>query len=351
MGRAEDLFRIIEEKGDEAIREFIETRKSEELFLDFKQSASERNATNILHEDDRKNLAKAISGFGNSEGGIIVWGVECRSGKDNADVAKCKQPIKDVKRFVSWLEGAVSGCTVPIHAGVRSIAVETVKGQGFAITLIPKSLRAPHQDIYRTQYYMRAGSDFKPVPHSVLAGMFGRRPEPNMRINYNINPNSFNSDNTISGSVGFCLTNDGPGIAKDVFLCLTVISPSNEPRFVVDRSDMQNFTGIFSYGIHWSTISADSFKLPPDGKCQPLTLHYALKPPFNNKLYIKIVYGADGTQTSEYIFEKSIAKLNEIYSETMKLKGTEEGKYYLYTKLFDKIPLNAKKAEEIREQT
>lgn len=336
MERSQDLFKRIEESGEEAINEFINNRKSEELFLDFKLSASELHNTNKLHEDDRKNLAKAISGFGNSEGGIIVWGIDCRSGKDNNDVAKHKHPVKDVKRFVSWLEGAVSGCTVPAHAGVRSIAIETDQGQGYAVTLIPKSQRAPHQDIYKTQYFMRAGSDFSPVPHSVLTGMFGRWPEPNIMINFNVSPNSFNADDTVSGSVGFCLVNGGPGIAKDVFLCLTVIPPSEEPRFVVDRTDMQNFTGTFSYGIHWSTISADNFKLPPDGKCQPLTLHYSLKPPFDRKLFVKLVFGAEGTPTQENIFEKTIDELKVIYDEAMKFKGSTEEVYSVYDQIFNK---------------
>lgn len=337
MGRAEDLFKRIEEKGEEAINEFIQNRKSEELFLDFKISASELNSTNKLHEDDRKNLAKAISGFGNSEGGVIVWGVDCRSGKDKADVPKHKHPIKDVKRFVSWLEGSVSGCTVPAHAGVRSIAIETEQGSGYAVTIIPKSFRAPHQDIYKTQYFMRAGSDFNPVPHSVLAGMFGKRPEPNIWINYNVNPNSFDPDGTILGAVGFCLVNAGPGSARDVFFCITAIPPSNAAKFAFVRSDTQNFTGIFSYGIHWSTVSIDNFKLPPDGRCQPITLEYALKPPFNRKLHIKLVYGAEGTPTQENVFEKSTEELEKIYADTMKLQHTEEGQYYLFNKLFDKI--------------
>jgi len=41
MGRAEDIFSTIQADGLKAIDQFIADRKSEELFLDFKRSATE----------------------------------------------------------------------------------------------------------------------------------------------------------------------------------------------------------------------------------------------------------------------------------------------------------------------
>jgi hypothetical protein len=76
MDRAEEIFNRINEKGEAAIDDFILTRASEELFLAFKRS-SDNGAGRILSQTDRNNLAKAVSGFGNSEGGVIVWGIDC----------------------------------------------------------------------------------------------------------------------------------------------------------------------------------------------------------------------------------------------------------------------------------
>jgi hypothetical protein len=104
MGRAEDLFDRIRAGGVSAIEEIIEDRTSEELFLDFKRSGNCGKGKR-LKDDDRNNLAKAISGFGNSEGGVVIWGVDCSRMKDGADVAQAKVPFEDPKRFVSWLEG------------------------------------------------------------------------------------------------------------------------------------------------------------------------------------------------------------------------------------------------------
>jgi hypothetical protein len=176
MGRAEDLFERLKQRGEEESDQLIQDRH-EELFLDFKRSA-DSGAGRRFHDDDRQNLAKAISGFGNSEGGIIIWGVDCRDQGGSGDLPGKKLSIHNPQRFVSWLEGAVSGCTIPPHPGVSHHAIESKSDSGFVITHVPKSALAPHQCIQgRQNYFMRAGSNFEPVPHGVLAGLFGRPPQ------------------------------------------------------------------------------------------------------------------------------------------------------------------------------
>ena len=145
MNRAEELFGRLKRDGVEAIRNLIEERQSEELFLDFKRS-SDDGTKKRLSDIDRNNLAKSISGFGNSEGGVIIWGVDCSRGSDGADVPQYEKPLDDPKRFKSWLEGVVSGCTVPPHGGVQHHAIELDKtNKGFVVTYVPQSNHAPHQ--------------------------------------------------------------------------------------------------------------------------------------------------------------------------------------------------------------
>jgi len=203
MGRAEDLFARLQEGGEQAIDELIATRQSEELFFDFKRSSD--NASGVrLSTTDRNNLGKAISGFGNSEGGVIVWGVDCSQDSTGADLPRFKVPLADSARFVSWLEGAVSGTTVPPHSLVRSIPI----GASFAATLVAKSDRAPHQTVQSVQYYIRAGSNFTPTPHAVLAGMFGRRPLPNVFHKFLVAPAEIRGKR-INFDLGILVRNQG----------------------------------------------------------------------------------------------------------------------------------------------
>jgi hypothetical protein len=243
MARAEDLLKRIEIGGETSIDEFITSRKSEELFLDFKRSSDNGGGTR-LSDIDRNNLAKAISGFGNSEGGIIVWGIDCSRGVDGSDVARVKIPIQRPERYVSWLEGAVSGCTIPPHSGVRNILICRNDDQtGFAVTYVPRSNRAPHQVVGKMQYYIRAGSDIVPTPHMVLAGMFGRSPTPHVFHTYVVEPATIIGE-TIKFDVGIMIRNNGPGIATDLFCNIMVVSfPGENCRLGFDSSSSSSWTG------------------------------------------------------------------------------------------------------------
>src|SRR5690242_12152620 len=102
MGRAEDLSARLSSGGEAAIDELIQERQSEELFLDFKRSSDNGSGTR-LSDTDRGNLARAISGFGNSEGGVVVWGVDCRPDQEIGDVA-----VADASRVGSKMQFQVS---------------------------------------------------------------------------------------------------------------------------------------------------------------------------------------------------------------------------------------------------
>lgn len=183
LSRAQELFHRIETQGAAYVATLVDAQKSEELFLDYKK-ISTKVSDRALSNHDRDNFKKALSGFANSEGGVILWGLDTEK-VDGVESLKSPEGYPDVTRFVSLLEDAVSGCTVPPVPGVRSIAVPLGEGstKGFVATLIPVSLIAPHQTSDDSRaYYMRAGSSFKHVPHGVLAGMFGRRPSPEVSI-------------------------------------------------------------------------------------------------------------------------------------------------------------------------
>lgn len=183
MSRAEDIFEKLIYFGEDAIDEFLENRQTEELFLDFKQAASDGKSMRTLHPNDRRNLGKAISAFGNSEGGVLVWGVECSRDLDVGDVAKAKVKVKNVHRFLSWLENAISGCTIPSHNKVRNHIISVDKnGDGYLATYIPKSDIAPLMTTTGSQIYIRSGSNNVPAPYAVIAGMFGKRPQPNIEL-------------------------------------------------------------------------------------------------------------------------------------------------------------------------
>ena len=332
MGRAEDIFEKIVKNGEVAIDEFILTRKSEELFLDFKRSADD-GFGKVIHQDDRKNLAKAISGFGNSEGGVIVWGIDCSKAKDGADVAHSKIPVQNVKRFASLLEGAVSGCTVPPHTTVRHHDIITGdKGDGFVATLIPKSDHAPHQVVVNGKsqyhYYIRAGSNFEHTPHAVLAGMFGRRPQPHVFHGFSFLSAEIDRER-IKITIYFALYNKGPGIASDLFININAVSspevfyiPLDEENWVVRRFDPLR---------QISMISKPGIRLAPESFIEPLSMTFFVDPPFSNDLIIEGNCGCGQAPSYKFRIENECASIERLYNDFLdkNSKGvlTKEDKY------------------------
>jgi len=319
MSRAADLFSRIERGGEAAILDFVSDRKSEELFLDFKRSA-DNGAGGRLHDNDRNNLAKAISGFGNSEGGVIVWGIDCSRDRDGADVARARVPIQNVPRFVSQLEGAISGCTIPPHQGVRNIAIAAdANGTGYAVTLIPKSNHAPHQAVGRLQYFIRAGSDFVPTPHAVLAGMFGKQPQPHVFHSYVVSRPDVLGESIRSG-VGVTLYNEGPGIASDLYLTVTMVShPGSNSEIRFDTPDKSNWNGIWAFDRKINLISNPGYRIAPDTQVQPLILKMLLAPPFEDDLDLRGLAGAGGAAPYRFSLHRKAGDLDGAYREYITL--------------------------------
>jgi hypothetical protein len=318
MGRAEDLLKRLESGGETALDEMILSRTAEELFLDFKRSSDDGRGT-PLSDRDRNHLATAISGFANSEGGVVIWGVDCSRDETGADVARAKLPIENIARFVGRLESAVSGCTIPPQSGVRSFAIATNDGKGFAVTFVPRSNTAPHQVVGRNQYFIRAGSSFVPAPHGVLAGLFGRRPQPYVFPAFTITPARI-LDGAVRLEVGIVIHNEGPGIARDVFANLLVRSlpgTACEGRFLPTAPN--TFGGTVAFGREISMVSNEGVRLPPGAHLQPVAIQVDLRPPFSARFELEGLVGADGTPPYPIAFGSDPQRIESLVDE---LKAT-----------------------------
>jgi hypothetical protein len=323
MSRAEDIFGRLIREGAAAVDEFIVTRQSEELFLDFKRS-KDSGSGKRLDQDDRNSLGRAISGFANSEGGVIVWGVDCKGGPDGADVPSAIFPLVDSDAFVSRLEGAVSGCTIPPCTGVRSVPIHLQGGPGgFAATYVPRSNLAPHQHVASgTQggrYYIRAGSTFFPAPHGVLAGLFGRRPEPFVYPLFFSEPIKCLEPAKVHAKFAVVMVSDGPGIARDIFITLDLFHPGGPSTLMIEPSNLDAFDLLSEFGYHTAVTAKDSFKLPPGGRVEALIVHCRLEPPFQKNFLLTMNYGCTGSPTRQIRTRHEPGSLEAICLATAKL--------------------------------
>ena len=316
MSRAEDIFQKLIYFGEDAIDDFIVNLQTEELFLDFKQAVSTGKNGTSLHKDDRKNLAKGISGFGNSEGGVIVWGVECSRDCDIGDVAKAKVKVKNVHRFLSWLETAISGCPIPSHNRVRNHIISVDKnGDGFVATYIPKSELAPLMTTMGNNIYIRSGSNNVPAPYSVIAGMFGKRPQPNVELiiadkNLEVLDNAVEDmvyppslDNPpekyLRLSFSICGENDSNVIARELYLSCSSTGKGgeyNKVRFS-NYNQMDSIPGIEG---QLNLITRPDLRLPPRGVIRFANVTIILSPYSEEDFLMDGVIGADHAAPKDF---------------------------------------------------
>lgn len=243
--------------------QLISDREPESLFLDFKRSPDNGAARNLAPEDN-KNLSKAISGFANSSGGVIVWGVDCRRDGTGNEVAT-KYPLQDAGGFNTKLQAAVSRTTIPAHPGVQVLFFEEPDQSplGYVVVYVPQSQIGPIRSLNSNHYHVRTGSDFSVLPHDVLAGMFGRHPQPSIDINFVSYPVRVGDrPGCLTIAVGCVAVNLGAVVGERPYLSgftgdfphdfLTIQAP--DPRSFLVRHGL-----LPSFGV----VATEGFLLPP----------------------------------------------------------------------------------------
>ena len=339
MSRAEDIFQKLIYFGEEAIDEFILNSQTEELFLDFKRADSSGKNGMALHKDDRRNLAKAISGFGNSEGGVLLWGVECSRNVEVGDVAQAKVKVQNVYRFLSWLENAISGCTIPSHNRVRNHIVSVDEnGDGFVATYIPKSEVAPLMTTVGSTFYIRSGSNNVPAPYSVLAGMFGRRPQAEIDLMITdkklavlenseadiLYPSSIDSPPDKYLKISFAIRghNQSNVIARELYLSCRVSSDGGEYSRVrfLNYNQMDSIPGLED---QLNLISRPDLRVPPRSIVRFTNVDIILSPYIEDDFLFDGVIGADGTAPRNFRIYIPKNRLRSFVAKTMREDADE----------------------------
>jgi len=198
----------------EAIQEFVATGREEDLHLDFKVVGDPQ-----LTRQDRRSLATALSGFANSDGGIVVWGVEARPNGDGVDCAVALCEVANASLCLTSLNTLTGQCVSPLIDGVQHRVVLRNGSAGFCVSLVPPSDSGPHMAKGgEDRYFKRSGSGFYRMEHFDLEDMFGRRQRPALFLKLTLVPRPATDDP--HEELHFSILNTGRGIAKHVgFFC------------------------------------------------------------------------------------------------------------------------------------
>ena len=232
------------------VERWLAEHEAEGLHLDFKEKGKGSSA---LDEHDLGRVSKALSAFANVEGGVLVLGVRAEATtKGDPDRVVSVPGVPEAEKALAVLDRRLQSLTDPPIAGARVIAVHEGNGAGRSIlaVLAPQSDGGPHRATVGKdgdRYFIRIASNSLPAPHAVLAGMFGRRPQPRLRL-------AVARDASGAGSV--FIRNHGRGLARDVLVRISIGDEHKAQMFGAlahnegwPRSTPTRFRGAPVYGM------------------------------------------------------------------------------------------------------
>jgi len=146
----------------------------------------------------RETLAKAVSAFANSGGGVLVYGITGDGTGWKVDDGGVPLHVKRNTR--EWLEDIIPVSVDPHLKGFNVYAIELSgttsqigPGQAIYLVSIPDSEQAPHQSVFDKVYYGRLGGKSVPLGHRFVADIFSRRRDPVIEPHFTIEAYSVNA--------------------------------------------------------------------------------------------------------------------------------------------------------------
>lgn len=152
------------------VRAMIARKEPEGLTLDYKRF----DPSGEPNKHDKDHVAEVVSGFANSAGGILVWGVATESRPGDSALPTSVVPIRDPRRAQARIRELASQLVQPPVSGVRVDAIDMGDG-GVVKMLVPQSDDGPHRTAAKDgQYYRRAADRFDAMFHHEIAAAFSR---------------------------------------------------------------------------------------------------------------------------------------------------------------------------------
>lgn len=166
----------------------------------------------------KEHWSKALSGFANSGGGILLWGIQTRT-KDKYDVPDAIVLVANAKELAGKLETWKSTMVDPPVLGAEVRSISDKDGKGFVVAFIPESSRKPHQakaDECHGQYYIRVGHQTLPASQSLLRTLF----YPQFNPVLSLTPVTIGGGVSSGHNVSFRLKNEGVSTLYDLFVVI-----------------------------------------------------------------------------------------------------------------------------------
>ncbi len=174
------LYEALSQYSD--LENLISTGEAEGLHLECKAPGSPK-----LGKDLKKTLAKAISGFSNTAGGVILWGISTiQHAHSGLDVLTQIEPIGQCGSFLRQIETIIPTLSTPpvVNARNKTIKKRPRDTGGVVATRIPKHIGDPVQSNEDNHFYFRSGAGFVMAPYEMIQRLFLATDSPDLRLQF-----------------------------------------------------------------------------------------------------------------------------------------------------------------------
>lgn len=198
----------------EDLHRLISEGESESYYLECKAPSQPK-----LSSDLQATLAKAISGFSNSDGGVIIWGMSTtKKLHSELDLMTQIEPIGNCKSFAAELANKIPTLTVP---AIRTYEQKLIKEKpsaerGIVVTYIPPVTGDPIQSLKDELFYFRSGASFSKAPHHMIKRLFAATESPDIHCIVSAQ----NSEEENTAHLKFLVENRSSAIGEHVHLTL-----------------------------------------------------------------------------------------------------------------------------------
>ncbi len=157
------------------IVDFFIIEHSESNNIEFKAFSSQYGNFN----NNVKGVIRAICGFLNSDGGVVIWGAPLGVNDANGEKKFIGNlaPITEYKDK-DWIINKVSDSVTPMPVGIKVSVLQNSPIENLYVFEIQPSPYKPHQT--DNSYWVRLDGQTKPAPHYLIEALFKRISFPNI---------------------------------------------------------------------------------------------------------------------------------------------------------------------------
>jgi hypothetical protein len=205
------------------IQELIDSGEAEGQLLECKAPQSPQ-----VDRGTRGQLGTAASGFANSGGGVIIWGVSTDNhAHSGLDILTQIQPVGNCKRFAQRIDRLLAQLVRPNLAcpASRVLLAQPSDSKGVVVTYIPGIEGDPIQVVDDQHFYIRAGAEFVVMPYEVLKRMLMGSSSPDIHPIFDGRLVKQEPDGR--WRVPILLQNRSNAAGRDITVSLTVLNPDS----------------------------------------------------------------------------------------------------------------------------